>query len=144
MRTVLAEHVPFNPLVYAERQYRLADALEIKLDVRETLKAFETGDDAARRKALERYDGTFLLGVTSGWVELMRVELHDAVLATATGLGASYEYSDVSSALWAYRKAVEIEPLFLDGYRARSALASKWRPGGSAPRLPNVPACADN
>lgn len=118
LRTALAEHVPFNPLVYAERQYQLADKLEIKLDVRDTLKAFETGNDAARRKALERYDRTFLPGVTSEWAERMRVELHDAALATAMGLGASHELNDVALALWAYRKAVDLEPLFLDGYRA--------------------------
>ena len=118
LRTALAEHVPFNPLVYAERQYRLADELEVKLDVQDVSKAFEEGDDTARRRALERYDGTFLPGFTSEWVEALRTELHDAALATAMGLGASYEHNDLPFALWAYRKVVELEPLYLDGYRA--------------------------
>lgn len=117
LRIALAEHVPFNPLVYANRQYQLADKLEVKLDVRDVLEAFEAGDDTARRAALERYDGTFLPGVTSEWVELMRVELHDMALATAMGLGASHERNDIALALWAYRKAIDLEPLFLDGYR---------------------------
>lgn len=118
LRTTLAEHVSFNPLVYAERQYRLADELEIKVDAKDILKAFEEGDDTARREALEHYKETFLPGVTSEWVEALRAELHDAALATAMGLGASYEHNDLPSALWTYRKAVEIEPLFLDSHRA--------------------------
>lgn len=118
LRTALAEYVPFNPLVYAERQYQLADELEVKLDVQDMLDALNTGNLTARREALERYDGTFLPGVTSEWAEAIRVELHDMALATAMGLGTSYEHSDVPSALWAYRKAVEVEPLFLDSYHA--------------------------
>lgn len=118
LRTTLAEHVSFNPLIYAERQYRLADELEIEVDARDILRAFEEGDDTARREALEHYGSTFLPGVTSEWVEALRTELHDAALTTAMGLGALCEHNDLPSALWAYRKAVEIEPLLLDGYRA--------------------------
>ena len=63
LRTSLAEHVSFNPLVYAEHEYQLANELEVKLDIRDLLKAFEVGNQTTRYKALEQYRGTFLPGI---------------------------------------------------------------------------------
>ena len=118
LRTALAEYLPFNPLIYADHRYQLAAELEIELDVRDFFKAFETDDQAARRAALERYSGTPLPSVHSEWAERLRAELKDAALSTAVGLGKLYTLSDTASALWAYRKAVELEPLELDAHQA--------------------------
>ncbi len=118
LRTSLAEHLPFNPLVYADHKYQLAAELEVKLDARELLEAFETTDLNARHKALEQYSSTFLPGVHSEWAEYMRTRLQDAAFSTAVGLGKLYEPSDAALALWAYRKAVELEPLELDAHQA--------------------------
>ena len=118
LRAVLAEYLPFNPLVYAEHRYQLAAELEVKLDARDLLEAFETGDQAARRNALERYHSTPLPSIHSEWAEHLKTELQDAAFSTAIGLGKLYALSDIASALWAYRKAVELEPLELDTHQA--------------------------
>ena len=118
LRTSLAEHVPFNPLVYTDHKYQLATELEVELDAHDLLTAFETADATARREALECYSGTFLSGIHSEWIEQMKTRLQDAAFSTALGLGKLYEASDTPSALWAYRKAVELEPLELDAHKA--------------------------
>ena len=118
LRTSLAEYLPFNPLVYTGHKYQLAAELEVKLDAQELLDAFETADLEARRNALGQYSSTFLPSTHSEWAEQMRTRLQDAAFSTAVGLGRLYEGSDVTSALWAYRKAVELDPLELDTHQA--------------------------
>ena len=118
LRTSLAEHVPFNPLVYTDHKYQLATELEVKLDARDLLKAFETGDQAACRDALEKYSGIPLPNIHSEWSEHLKTELQDAAFSTAIGLGKVYALSDTALALRAYRKAVELEPLELDAHKA--------------------------
>lgn len=112
-RTALVEagSLDFNPLVFEHKVYRLADQLEVGVDVLELAATLKDPSPKRLRAALELYKGDFLPHAFSEWASLQRTLIVDLALETAMQLAKTLEEHDPRQAIEIYQRAIEIEPL---------------------------------
>lgn len=114
LRTALAAYpaVTFNPLVYENGLYQLAREFEITCDITCLRHALATGTDADLRTALDMYRGKPFASLETEWVQDLCLQAQEQAAQVAWRLGESLRPRDAQEAVRAYRRALEIEPLF--------------------------------
>jgi LuxR family transcriptional regulator, maltose regulon positive regulatory protein len=117
LRASLAEHpsVSFNPLVFERDRYMLSSHFSVHCDVKTIQSALEVHDSESLSQALALYQGSFLEGCDTEWVETIRQNTLENVINTALILGRIHSPSAVAHT--AYRKALAIDPLCADAHR---------------------------
>lgn len=117
LRAVLAENNgAFNPFLYEDKYYGLTRALDVRTDLAPLREALRSDDPDTLYGALGA-SGDFLPESSGEWVEEQRRQILDERLAAAMRLAAVAENSAPDTALWAYRRAVGLDPLFLDAHK---------------------------
>lgn len=119
LRAALSEHaaVTFNPLEFDGTRYGLNTAFEITCDAKTILDL--NGLAAIEPSMLEHlnaFNGSFLEGCDTDWVQETTVQLTDAAINSFVSLGRQYEITQIEQALENYQRAIKLDPLANSAY----------------------------
>lgn len=104
-----------TPLVYENNEYRLAEHLQIEVDVQCLHDALRRRDFPALRQHLESARGSFLSEIDAAWAERWRAQAQ-AELFTAAIMLAADTHASSGAVCWAFERAISLDPLAREGH----------------------------
>lgn len=116
LRAALAEHCPaeFNPIKLEGNQYQINSAFELHFDLADFQTATSGSDLEIMEMGLHQYQGSFMPGLDTTWVETERNHALEEALNLALKIGATHP--DSQRAALAFEAAIRFDPLCEEAY----------------------------
>ncbi len=133
LRSALAEHCPeeFNPIKLEGSQYQINPAFEVHFDLKELKIAISSTDLPIMEAGLRQYQGSFMPGLDTTWIDTERNHALEEALNLALRIGKNH-YEPQGAAL-AFEAAIRFDPLCEEAYvQLIGALKASEQPEAAA------------
>jgi LuxR family transcriptional regulator, maltose regulon positive regulatory protein len=116
LRSALAEYCPaeFNPIKLEGNQYQINSAFEVHFDLTDFQAATSSSDLEVMELGLRQYQGSFMPGLDTTWIETERNHALEEALNLALKIGKTHP--DPQRTALAFEAAIRFDPLCEEAY----------------------------
>ncbi len=133
LRAALAEHCPagFNPIKLESNQYQINPAFELHFDLADLQTAISSSDLEMMEAGLNQYQGSFMPGLDTTWIDTERNHALEEALNLALTIGRTHH--EPQRAALAFEAAIRFDPLCEEAYvKLIAALKRSEQPEAAA------------
>lgn len=117
VRSVLKEATGLeNPVKLVNKSYKICEEIVIEADFLEINRALTQRNPRVLEAVLQSYNGEFMDGYDSEWINENRIKFHEDILASSLTLADLTKESQPSIAIWALEKSISIDALYSEAY----------------------------